>query len=66
MEYQRKIDEIIPFLSAYRTLIDSHVTAVYITDYFSSIPNDWFAYLDSFNCLDLLQISKNIDQVSYK
>ena len=40
MEYQRKIDEIIPFLSAYRTLIDSHVTAVYITDYFSSIPND--------------------------
>ena len=38
MEYQQAIDEIIPFLLKYRVIIDSHVTAAYIIDYFSSLP----------------------------
>jgi hypothetical protein len=65
MDYQAAIDEIIPFLVDNRVLIDSHVTAVYIVDYFSSVPLDWYEYLSTFTYLELLQIMSAIDTVYY-
>lgn len=65
MEYQKKIDLIIPFLLEHRILIDSHVTAAYIIDYFKVIPDSWFDYLSTFTYLELLSISSDSNIVLF-
>lgn len=65
MDYKTQIDEIIPFLHQNRQLIDSHVTAAYIVDYFSLIPSSWYDLLSSWPYLNLMEILSHIDEVTF-
>ncbi|CAG9330041.1 unnamed protein product [Blepharisma stoltei] len=62
--YQATIDQIISFLTQYRFLIDSQLTATFIPDYFSEIPEEWINYLLSFDYHQLIQLPKILDQIT--
>ena len=61
--YSEKIDEIISLLTEYRAIIDSHVTAVYIVDYFHTLPDLWYDYLSSFTFPELLSLPIHLPKV---
>lgn len=63
MEYQSSITEIIEFLNRFRIIIESHVTAVYVHDYFSAVPDDWYEELENFTYSELLNIQLNLGKV---
>lgn len=63
MEYQTKIDEIIQFLSRFRIIMESHVTAVYVHDYFSQVPEDWYEDLENWSFTEILNVQQNLGKV---
>lgn len=62
-DYESQITEIINLLSRFRIIIDSHVTAIFVIDYFSEIPDSWYESLENFTFRELLEIDKNIHKV---
>ena len=62
-EYESQVAEIVDLLSRFRIIIDSHVTAIFVIDYFSEVPDSWYESLENFSYLELLEIDKNIHKV---
>ncbi|CAG9331192.1 unnamed protein product [Blepharisma stoltei] len=62
-EYTAQIDQIIPFLIENRDLLESHVTAAFVTDYFSRVPQEWIEYLHQFSYSQLIEISSILNQI---